>query len=165
LNGFVPISPHAAAHVLAHMREWDRREVMAMRWEEEPAAIAAELVARPGVGWIGWRGPEPVVLMGAVPLCPGVWSVYMVATDSFSHLRFSATRHARQVMMPVLLAAGAHRAECLSLDGHEDAQRWLESLGAHREGAPQVGRGKNGETYHLYAWTDRNVSAQRPSRR
>lgn len=46
---------------------------------------------------------------------------------------------------------GAHRLECRSMDGHTEAQAWLECLGAHREGTLKA-YGSGGEDFHCYVW-------------
>jgi len=80
-----------------------------------------------------------------------VWNVHMFATDNFSKIAISLTKFVKNVIVPSLTAIGSHRVECKSMDGHEDAHKWLEFLGAHRESTLSE-FGKDNEDFHLYVW-------------
>ena len=54
----------------------------------------------------------------------------------------------------MLWEGGAHRLECRSMEGHVEAQRWLETIGATRE-ATLHGYGREGEDFHVYTWEKR----------
>ena len=54
-------------------------------------------------------------------------------------------------IVPMLWEVGAHRLEARSMEGHHDAQRWLEVIGARREGTLK-GYGREGQDFHVYAW-------------
>ena len=51
-----------------------------------------------------------------------------------------------------MIDAGAVRADCWAMEGHDVAHRWLELLGAVREASLEdygVGR----KVFHCYSWT------------
>lgn len=153
-----PVSHNDVLYVAQRMREADRLEVYATRWSDDPEDLVADVLRAGPFSWV--CGLErPIMAIGAVPLCPGVWSVWMFATDDFRQIRLSATRFAKKVMMPALISAGAHRFECRSIDGHVEAQAWLEGLGGRREATHPMA-GKDGETFHTYAWTRPDVHLQ-----
>jgi len=147
----------AALHVAANMREWDKKEIYAVRWTDDPKEIARDCAAYGRFGWIAWHGGEPVAVVGAVPVHPGVWSVYMFATDCFRQIAISLTKFVRRVIIPALVDTGAHRAECASMEGHAEAHRWLELLGATREGSPMMEYGKDGENFIRFVWRRESV--------
>src|SRR3546814_8852990 len=64
---------------------------------------------------------------------PGVWSMFMFATNEISNIGLGLTKFVARRMIPGLLDQGAHRLEARSMDGHVDAQSWLETFGAARE--------------------------------
>jgi hypothetical protein len=154
-----PVSFGPALHVAERMREWDRREIMATRWTEDPGEVAADAALGGPFGWVAFLGEEPVAVIGAGPLHPGVWQVWMFASDKFSKVRFSMTRFTKRVIIPAMRRSGAHRAECRSMVGHVEAQRWLESFGARCE-AVLAGYGRGGEDFLLYATDWRRVDVR-----
>lgn len=140
--------------VAENMREWDRREIYATRWNEDPADLATDAMRAFEFGWLASGGETPIAVIGGIPMHPGVWSVFMFATPEFHKIRVAMTRFALRQLKPVLTNV-AHRIECRSMEGHEDAQNWLELIGFSRESSiPKYG--KNGETFHLYAWINPN---------
>lgn len=156
-----PINFPDTLHVCVHMREWDRREVYATRFDDSPLSLAREVVSVGRFGWIAYVDDAPAVVLGANPLWPGVWNVFMLATDDFHKVRFSLVRHVRRVMFPALVAVGAHRAQCFSLEGHEDAHAWMVLLGA-KPGEPIPEYGRDRETFVPFVWTRPDVLRQRP---
>lgn len=150
-----PVTYDEALFVAKNMREWDKKEIYATRWNDDPSDVAQDCVWLGEFGWIA-SDPEPIAVIGAGPCHPGVWNVHMFATDNFSKIAISLTKFVKRVIIPSLAASGAHRVECKSMDGHEDAQRWLEFLGAQRESTlPEYGR--EAEDFHLYVWRRDNV--------
>lgn len=132
------------------MREWDRREIFATHWEDDPVQMATATVSlSASFAWVFGKD-EPIAAVGAYPVWPGVWAVWAFGTERFPEVALSLTRFIRRIMIPSMKRAGMHRAECKSLDGHADAQRWLECLGFTRE-ATHRQYGRAGETFHTYA--------------
>ena len=140
-------------YVVNNMRQKDKEEIFATRWSEEPAELTRSILNSGEFSFVGHADDgEPVVCAGAVPMWPGVWSVWMFATDRFNEIALSTTRFAKQVFFPALTGAGWHRLECHSLDKHYIAHKWLESLGAYKE-SEKKSYGKNGEGFFVYCWT------------
>lgn len=155
--------PEAVMHVASNMREADREEIYATRWTDSPIDLAEDIVRIPGPKWVAWaKGIGPAAVYGAMPMWPGVWSLYCFGTPHFKHVARDTTRHIMRVMLPSLAIAGAHRAEARSSASHSEAHVWLERLGAHRE-ATLKGYGRNGEDFILFAWAveSKNVHAKR----
>lgn len=140
-------------YITHHMREWDRRELFATRWDEDPDHLAMDVMQRWGEHcWVAGEDRQAIAVIGAMQTWPGMWSVGMFATDDFPRIGLPLTRWVRQVMIPHIVQQGVRRGECKSMEGHTMAHRWLELLGAKREGEPLKNYGKNGETFHTYVW-------------
>lgn len=153
---FEPITLGPALHVCRNMREADRREIFACRWGDDTDTLAEETTRYGPMNWVFGKDGEPIAMMGAVNVHPGLWSVWMWSTPSFYKIRFSLTSFVRRAMIPAIRAQGAWRAECRSMADHVTAHKWLESLGAVREApAPQYGR--NGEDFVVFAWRRSDV--------
>lgn len=146
-----PINFDEVLFVVRNMRAWDKREIYATRWNDDPVELAGDVALCGRFGWIAGILGVPVAVVGAAPVHSGVWSAFMFATDDFRQISLSLTKFAKRVMIPALVATGAHRAECLSLAGHTDAHRWLESLGAKPEGVA-AGFGRGREDFVRYVW-------------
>lgn len=138
--------------IARNLRASDQEEIFATHWpgEELPRLIAGAMACAPFAYCFEHAG-RPAVAVGALALHPGVWRVWAFCTDDFRLVGFSVTKWIRRSMIPALLVAGAHRAEALSIDGHAEAHRWLEALGARRE-ATLKGFGREGQDFHVYAW-------------
>jgi hypothetical protein len=144
--------PAAALDVAENMREWDRREIFATHKAEDPAGLADMALACGPAHWAsGIEEGRAIAVFGCLQMWPGVWSMWLYATDEFNKVGKSMTRLVRDAIVPELFKAGAHRLECRSMEGHVDAQRWLQVLGATREGTLRAfGRGR--EDFHVYVW-------------
>ena len=145
-----PATYDAALYVAANMRAADAEEIFATRWVEDRQALAREVAARPDFAWVAGAG-EPIACIGVLQVWPRVWEAWMFATDRFPAIGFPLTRWVQRAMMPAVAGAGAHRVHCHSIEGHHEAHRWLEALGAVRESSKPF-FGRNGETFHVYRW-------------
>lgn len=156
-----PLEEVAVARVALAMRDWDRREIFATRWSYDPLRLAAQVLHYSTAGLVAGPDPDhPVAVVSIVEAWPGTAQVAMFATPDWPWIARPLTRHLLRRLRPQLLAAGLHRAECRSLDGHREAQRWLRALGFVREATlPDYGSGR--ETFHLYAWRLCDVHVQR----
>ena len=161
----LPLTAQRLTEVAAAMRPRDREEIFATRFEdgdrlETAQALAEQLVAASRFGGIAVddRGISGAAV-GAAEMWPGVWSVWMFATDAWPRHAFRVSAFIRRQMMPALLAAGARRAECASLASYSSAHRWLAWLGAKPE-AFIAGYGKNGEDFILFSWRKDDVRQQ-----
>lgn len=140
-------------HVALNMRAMDREEIFATRWTEDPENIAEVLASRDPIGFVVLADDgEPVSVFGVHQMWPGVFSVFMFATDRWNEVSFAMTKFVIRDMIPSLMSGHWVRAECRSLSTHEQAHRWLEMLGAYKE-SESLCYGKNGETFFTYCWT------------
>jgi hypothetical protein len=152
--------PEGVHHVVERMRAKDRSEIFATQWSDDPYTFANAVLRCGDFGFVLHAADgEPVVCCGAVPMWPGVWSVWMFATDRFDEISLSTTKFAKRVFFPSLDHAGWHRLECRSLDTHKVAHRWLEALGAYKE-SEATKYGKQGERFFVYCWTKEPTPTQ-----
>jgi hypothetical protein len=139
-------------YITHNMREWDRREILAMQWSDDLDELAmAAMRWGNDFAWVATKDHLPVAYIGAGMMWPGVWSVWMYATDRFPLIGLALTRFVRRCMIPAVKGAGFHLGICWSIEGHQTAHRWLEALGATR-GSPMPGYGKGGETFIPFTW-------------
>lgn len=146
-----PLNYKDLLYVARRMRAIDRREVYALRWRSDPAEFAQDIVGSCILGGIvlGKAG-KPASALGGLEMWPGVWQVWMIATDNWQDVKWTTTRYAQRILSHLVLA-NSHRAECHSSEEHKEAHRWLEYLGAQREGVLcRYGRKK--ENFYTYAW-------------
>jgi hypothetical protein len=148
------LDPEPLAYILNHLRKWDQEEIEAVRGTIYPAAMAIGLIERAASlgGWLFWDRDTgaPVAALGAyamTPTCAGCWAFGTVAWPVKE-----VTRHIRDTMIPKLLEAGFHRAECRALYSRMDTRRWLTALGWKAE-AVLSGFGVRREDFVLFAWT------------
>lgn len=142
---------NATSQIAQALRQRDKDELYALAWEEDPFDLARRTAAMGEFQWIArWRS-TPVASIGAVPVWPGVWTVWAYGTDEWPRVVRLLTRHVRRFMIPALMNAGAHRAHCYALRDNEDACRWLGYLGARMD-AVLDNFGKNGQTFVIYSW-------------
>jgi hypothetical protein len=133
--------------VARQMRESDRREIFATRFDDDTGALVADLLASDPLGAIMLAADgSAVAAIGASEMWPGNWAVWMFTTDRWPEVAREATRFARGVLGPTLQRLGGRRAECRSALAHKVAHRWLIHLGAEVEAVyPDFGR--DGETF------------------
>lgn len=147
-------------HVVANMRDVDRREIYGIRNHENPFLITQEVMARPEMTWVMGFGGEPAVVLGGVEMCHGVWSIHCFGTNNWSKLAIPLTRFVKKTMLPLVIDGfGAHRLEADSHEAHTEAHRWMELCGAHREGIKR-GRGKDGSDYVTFVILGREIAAK-----
>ena len=145
-----PVEAKGALHVIDNMREWDRREIFATRTGEDNIQLLEDVLNLPGPAWMASKG-GPIALFGCAPLWPGVWSMWFFATDNLHQIGIGVTRVIIKAIVPMLWEGGAHRLECRSMEGHTQAQDWLEVIGARRE-CTLARFGREGEDFHVYVW-------------
>jgi hypothetical protein len=141
-------------YVADNMREIDKKEVFATRWDDNPEDLVDCIMAKGSFGWISVANDGiPVAAFGAIACWPGVWQVWMFATDRWDEVSSEVTKFIKRIMIPAIKSTDWLRAECRSIEGHDTAHRWLEFLGATREASLKM-LGKNGDTFHVYSWTN-----------
>lgn len=134
------------------MRELDAEEILPLTWTGKPEDLAMGVCASGGIANVALCSGRPVAAWGAAMQRPKMWSVWMFSTDLWPHVALTVTRNIRRVMMPEMIEAGAVRADCWSMEGHDIAHRWLEVLGALRECSVED-YGATRKTFHCYSWT------------
>jgi hypothetical protein len=149
-------------YIVRNMRALDRDEIFATSFPmpaDEAMTDDDMLVQRTydaanryGCGWIASMNGEPIAVLGMTMLWPGVASVWMFSTDSWPKVALALTRWAKKAIFQIMSDARIHRSQCWSLSGHDTAHRWLRHLGATKE-CDSPGYGRNGETFHLFAWS------------
>lgn len=139
--------------IAQNMREDDKREIYATRWSKDPAALAKDcLISSAAFGWTFGKN-VPIAAVGAFPMWPGCWSVWMFATPRFPEVGLSMTRFIKKRMIPAIRNSGYNRCQCYSIFDHHEAHKWLESLGAVRE-STAYNFGEKKEDFYVYTWTD-----------
>lgn len=138
------------AFIVANLREWDRREIFATRWDDDEAAFVDDFLSRPAMGHI-FGLERPIGVIGARPLWPGAWAAFMFATDEFAKVGKGLTKRAIRRIIPGVVRAGCHYATAASLEGHLEAHAWIRALG----GRPRTilnHYGRNRENFVLFEW-------------
>lgn len=142
-----PLNVDDLLGIARNMRDSDRREIFATRFDNDIASLVTDLLASDPLGGIMLtQDGAAVAAIGASEMWPGNWALWMFATDRWPEVAMEATRFARGTLQRALLGLGGRRAECRSIDGHFIAHRWLGRLGAEAE-AVYPGFGRNGETF------------------
>lgn len=138
-------------YIAKFLRERDREEVFALRYDEDPARLAMDTYNCGDFQWIAYLDGRPVASIGAFPVWPNVWTVWAYGTDDWPKVALTLTKHVRRFMIPGLVNAGARRAHCFAMASHDDARRWLTALGAEEE-AKLDNYGKDGQAFVCYSW-------------
>jgi hypothetical protein len=147
-------TPSDILDVARNMRDSDLREFSALLPVDGRGPVAQEVLRRHAAHddtMCASLAGNPVAIGTARVLRPNVATLLFFATGQFRQIALPLTRFIRQRLFVELRMAGVHRIECISIDGHEQAHRWIKILGLRHE-AVCKGYGKNGETFHQFAW-------------
>jgi hypothetical protein len=160
-----PLNREDLIAVAETMRAADRHEVFATRFDEDPVLLADDLLAGDPVGAvIAAADGAAVAALGGTEMWPGMWSLWMFATDRWPEVARATTRFAKCTLWPALLQLGLRRGECRSASNHAVAHRWLRHLGGVPESIHPA-YGKGGECFIGFViYGDRNMCAT-PKRR
>jgi hypothetical protein len=139
------------------MRDGDYREFLSLNPATDREGLAGSLAQRysdrPDVVSVWPDGAHrPVALAGLIEHRPNVISLLFFGTDDFPAAGGQLTRKIRKHIFPELKRIGKHRIEAVSMVGHDDAHRWIQTLGLQLEGAPMRGFGKDGEAFQQFSW-------------
>ena len=145
-----PFDRDAAVFIGANMRPWDRKEIFATRWTDNPEDLADDLDRVNGFKWIAWMDGVPAAIIGACCPWPGMWSPWCFGTDKFANVALLLTRIGKRAIIPAARKHGGRILECKSLDGHTDAQGWLERCFGFERVGTHTKYGREGETFHTY---------------
>jgi len=145
--------------VAGQMRGSDVREFLALSAASDRDGLVQSLLDRYGghPDAIAVRAAdEPVCIGAGIEARPNVVTLLFFATDRFPEVAIAVTRFITRELFPRYRAAGVHRVEAVSIDGYDEAHRWIGLLGLKHE-AVLRGFGKNGETFHQFAWVSDDV--------
>lgn len=148
----------AVQFIAKNMRERDWEEISATARSDDPLDLADGVMALGGLKYIVFLGEEPVACFGAAPQHPGVFITWLFGTDRFAGALLGVTRFIRRVMIPALVAQGAHRAHCLSLASYTKIHDWIYRIGGRKEGVKKR-YGKNREDFVEFVWSVESCAA------
>lgn len=141
--------------VCANLRDEDVTEQFAMRFDDDPAALAAELIRLRQVAIkqlaLCTDAGEPAVLVGAYLVAPTVARFHMCSTAAISAIGYQGHRFGKRRFIPDVLAPNVTMAETRILASHFAARRWVKACG-FVELTPAVPCGKHGELFVHVAW-------------
>jgi hypothetical protein len=139
-------------HIVRNLRERDRREIFALRWDNDEDVLIEEIARGAGALWKIWSwDSEPVAINGALPVRPGVVICGAFGTDKWRKTLRPMTHWSRSFVIPALQLSGYHRGEAYVMAANTDSRRWIEMLGGTVEALLQ-GYGRNREDFLLYTW-------------
>lgn len=140
---------HDAEAVCNNLRARDRAEIACYGYTP---AMAVEAFLVPAVlarAFHDAQGPQALIAFHA--LTPATLAVSLMATERWPAVARRVFRWGHVTARPFLLARGFLRAECRTMEGHDDAIRFLERLGfVHECHVPVFGA--TGATFIQYAW-------------
>lgn len=141
--------------VALDMRPSDYDEFIALSFANSREELAENLVqrlsGRPDV-MVGALD-EPICIGATIEMRPNVITLLFFATPRFADIGIPITRFIRQNLFTRFRDAGIHRIEALSIKGHDQAHRWLRTLGLDAETGELPSYGRNGEPFIQFAWT------------
>lgn len=152
-------TPENVRYVAERMRESDFREFSAVsfaRTRRQLADIMERTYGEHPGGICAYSGDEPVAIGAVVEGRPNVATLMFFATDALNEIAIPLTRFIKHNLFPRYREDGVHRIECISIDGHTAAHRWIRILGLERE-ARFPGYGKGGETFFQFSWVQSDV--------
>lgn len=145
--------PDDVEAVAQNMRHRDFVEFSALSPADGRTDLANILVERYGRGAevmvARWDG-RPIAIGGLFCYRPNVASILFLATDNFPRVALSVTRFISKELFPRYEEIGVHRFEAISMLEHDEAHRWLATLGLKKE-AVFFDYGKNRETFVQFA--------------
>ena len=146
--------------VADRIRAKDAEEFMAVSFADTAADLADDLIERysahPDTYCFSDDDGTPVAVGAMVMARPNVVTLMFFATDRFPKLALAIARFTVRRLFPRYREAGVHRIECASIAGYDEAHRWIRLCGMKPEGEFR-GFGRNGETFHQFAWVADDV--------
>lgn len=154
-------TPRTVRYVARNMREKDVVEFLPLLWADTKAEMVEELTEaygeHPAVLCAYDGAYTPVAIGGLIQNRPGVAALLFYATDQFPKIAHALTRTIIKTIFPHYQSLGVRRIECVSLEGYDEAHRWIQVLGLTPESVlPQFGKG--GETYRSFALLSGGIS-------
>lgn len=143
--------------VAHNMRDTDIQELAAIYPFDDRTSVADAYIKQ-------WRSFEtsglccylengdPVAIGLTIMSRPNVITLSFISTDDFGQIAKPGAKYLKGTLFPNFQAKGVHRIETVTVDGYEVNHRWLGMLGLKHEAEHKM-FGKNGETFHTFAWT------------
>lgn len=148
-----PVTFFDLHHIMANLRPYDKVEVTALSWQDDPTKLVQQyLDAGNFQKIVHTPDGEPVALVGAAPLWPGCWHAWAFGTHRWKEVVLTITKHIRRGIVPAMHEIGFNRVQVFALSEYDDAKRWLRMMGAEHE-ATHRAYGKNGEDFDLFVWS------------
>lgn len=146
----VQLTHEDALYVVKNMREDDRREVFATRWNDCDYDLAHSCANQPGVKWVALLDGEPVAIGGVSIHQPGIGQAWLMGTDKLPQAGLTLTRYCKDVVDKLMNdESGLHRVQAHSAAFHTLAHDWLMAVGLdQRVELPRYG--KAGEDFILF---------------
>ncbi|WP_422377454.1 hypothetical protein [Roseibium sp.] len=137
------------------MRQQDYEEISCLWavWDTRALGVCAIETAVPGMVWSVWYDGQPAAAFGfsqASAFDPQHWQAWAFGTERFKRCVPVITRHILSLRPQI--ERDCRRLQVITMRGHDIAHRWIEALGAEREGRLKS-YGRGGEDFLIYAWT------------
>lgn len=140
-------------NVALHMRNSDFEEFSALLPVQSRGALAQLLTDR-FVGedvLVASKGTTPIAIGRVIEHRPNVLTLGFFATPRLREIGKPLTRFIKQRLLAPMVDAGVHRIECVSIQGHVDAHRWIRALGLKQDAVLRA-YGKNREDFVQFSW-------------
>jgi len=145
-------SREGITHIVRNLRDRDRREIFALRWDDDEDALIDNITANAGPLWRVWSWDNaPIAVSGVVPVRPGVVICGAFGTEQYRKAVRPIAHWARTFIIPALQRSNYHRAEAYALASNTDGRAFIELIGGEVEALLQ-GYGRNREDFLLYTW-------------
>lgn len=145
----------AIEYLCIFMRDEDRVEIFGLQDHDDPLRMAAEathMIRNKGRGRVAWWKGRPAALIALVEIRSGVWEVWSWGTEHYRDCAFEMLRWIRREIPDILKHCKAHRLQCHSRVGHDEAHKMIRAMGAYQEGPPLRRFGKDGSDYVCFTW-------------
>ncbi len=147
-------TPENVRRVAERMRDSDFREFSALSYTRNRQEMTDGLVEaygkHPG-GICAYLDDDPVAVGAMVEARPNVITLMFFATNDMSKIALPLTRFITKNLFEKYRNNGVHRIECVSIEGYDEAHRWIKMLGLHLEAVfPSFGR--EGEAFMQFSW-------------
>jgi hypothetical protein len=142
-------------HICRNLRPEDRLEQFAARFDDDPDALAADLIRWRQVAIkqlaLCTEAGEPAILVGAYLETPTVARFHMASTPALVAIGREGHRFGKRRFIPAVLAPNVAMAEARIMATHFYARRWVATCGFIELAGPHP-YGKHGEAFVLVAW-------------
>ena len=105
--GMHEVSREGITHIVRNLRARDRREIFALRWDDDEDQLIESISAVAGSMWKVWSWDgEPVSVNGVIPVRPGVVICGAFGTDKWRKTLRPMTHWSRTFVIPALAGCG-----------------------------------------------------------